>query len=50
MVTKEQKMSSEEIKRQFRAAKLEVSRQLYKELAAEFAKVKSHKTRRVVLS
>jgi len=45
MVTKKTELSSEEIKRQFRAAKLEVSRQLYKELAAEFARPRSHKTR-----
>lgn len=44
MATKEIKFSSEEIKRQFRAAKLEVSRQLYKELAAEFSRSGSHKT------
>lgn len=44
MATKERELSSKEIKRQFRAAKLEVSRQLYKELATEFARPESHKT------
>ncbi len=44
MAKRERKISSKEIRRQFEEAKLEVSKQLYDELASKFARPKPHKT------
>jgi len=43
MANRELKISGKDARKQVEAAKLEVSRQLYAELAAKFSKSKNHR-------